>query len=157
MPRIGVQEHHVGIEQQRVVFLGDPQEVARDDDLSAAMLDDEPHSPRCLRAVVHGEGRDGEVPQQDGDARLNLPEVAPLGQIAVDAVGAVLPALRAGVDRQRPGLIGSATADQAHRQPIELGEMIKMQMRKQNLMDNVDAMCMLELQQGGYDAHTAVD
>ena len=56
--------------------------------------------------MVHGEGRDGKVSQHDGNARLKWAEVAPLGQVAMDAVGAVLPALRAGIDRQRTGLVG---------------------------------------------------
>ena len=47
------------------------------------------------------------------------------------------------------GLIGSATAEQAHRKPIELREMVEVRMGEQNLVDDMDAVAVLELRQDG--------
>ncbi len=147
MPGVGVEKHHVGVEKERVVFVGDMEKVAHDDDLPAAVLDDESQGAGSLGAMVHGEGRDGKVSQRYGHARLQRAEVAPLGQVAMDAVGAVFPALLAGIDRQRPGLVRPAVAQQAHRKPVELGEMVEVGMGEQDLVDDMDAVAVLELQQ----------
>ena len=53
--------------------------------LPAAVLDDEPDGAGRLGAMIDGKGRDGEVSQHDRNARLKRAEIAPLGQVAMDA------------------------------------------------------------------------
>jgi len=38
VPGVGVEEHHVGVEQERVVLVRDTEEIAHDDDLPASVL-----------------------------------------------------------------------------------------------------------------------
>jgi len=125
--------------------------------LAAGVL--ERHSDRTgrLGSVIHGQRRDRRVPQHEGRARRNWPEVAPLGQVAVDARRAVGPAFGRGVDHQRPGLVRAAVAHQAHRQPIELGEVVQVRVGQQHLVDHVHAVALLELQERRDHAHPDVD
>jgi hypothetical protein len=75
----------------------------------------------------------------------------------MNAVGAVLPTRNGGVDGQRARLIGSVAAEQAHRQPIELREMVEVRMGEEYFMNNVDAVAVLELQERRHHAHAHVD
>jgi hypothetical protein len=58
---------------------------------------------------------------------------------------------------QHSELIRATATQQAHRQPIELGEMIEVRVCEQDLVDHVDAVALLELQQRRHHAHAAVD
>ena len=40
----------------------------------------------------------------------------------------------------------TATAHQTHRQPVELGEVVEVRVRKQHLVDDMDAVGVLKLQ-----------
>ena len=107
--------------------------------------------------MVHGEGRDGEIPQHDGDARREGTEVAPLGQITMNTVRAIFPALGVGVDRQRPRLVWPTAPQQAHRKPVELSEMVEVRMGEQDLVNYMHTVALLKLQERRHDAHAAVD
>ena len=101
MPGVGVQEHHVRSEQERTLFLDDPQEVAAGHDLSRTMLHHEPPGERGFGTVVDCKRRDPEIAEFDCPGRLERPKFATFSQMRVDAVRPGLPALPTGEDRKR--------------------------------------------------------
>ena len=108
------------------------------------MLHHEPQGTRGFGTVVDRKRRDRQIAGFDCPGRLDRPEFAAFSQVRVDAVRPGLPALPTGVDWKRARLVRPTTPQQAHRQPVQLREVIKMRMGQQHLIHDVHAVGFLK-------------
>jgi hypothetical protein len=157
MPGVAVQETDVGPPQQVPVLIGDAHEVTGQHDAALTVLHDVAQRARGTRAVIDGEGNDRQFRQFEDQTGAQGPELDALGEVGEEPGRAGLPAFRTGVDGQRMWLVGSTVAQQVHRQPVELGEVVEVRVRQQNLVDDPDAVPCLQFQERWHHTHADVD